>query len=187
MVVPLATGGLVVALRHNNQVILPLELRWNPVVVHGTSSSLLLALIIPQIALSNHHLTRLLVIKPSLLHNNIESGELLLINLLRGQWQARINDRGEQLDVALRVRAHAVDESLVLVGAEELSQVVQFERDERELFVYDILEHGHVLEVAVDWIVVITGHAWVTKGSDEIGAPLHFTIVVGHVYVSVYL
>ena len=66
-----STSVLVVALWDNDQAILPLQLRWNTVVVHG-KSILLLLLLIADIALINHHGACLLIIEASLLHNDVK-------------------------------------------------------------------------------------------------------------------
>lgn len=51
----------------------------------------------------------------------------------------------------------------------------------------DCLQHGHVLQVAVDGIKLVLGNCRITKCCDEVGAPLRLAIVIWHVDVSVDL
>lgn len=66
-------------------------------------------------------------------------------------------------------------------------QVIHFNGDQIALLVYDGLQHGHVLQIAVDCVKLVFWNRRITKGGDEVGAALRLAIVIRNVNISVNL
>ena len=87
----------------------------------------------------------------------------------------------------MSVSFHAINEALVLIGVEELVQVVHFDGDQISLLVHHGLQHGHVLQVAVDRIKLVLWNRGIAERRDEVRASLRLALVIRHVNISVNL
>ena len=94
--------------------------------------------------------------------------EVLVSDLNAGRWQVLVDDLVEQVDVPLGVHGNSIDEALVLGGVEEFSQVRKLNLDDLSLLVDDLLELSHVLQLAMDGVLLLFLDAWILVAGDEV-------------------
>jgi hypothetical protein len=76
------------------------------------------------------------------------------------------------------VLAHSINKALILGLIKELSDILEFDLTLGRLTVCNFLEHAHVLELAVNWVLLVSGNGRILESCDEIDDLVGFTVVV---------
>ena len=118
----------------------------------------------------------------TLLHHDIESAEVLVVQLYRWLWDALVNYARKELKVTSGVHLNSLNKVEISRVFEKLMKVRQLNFYNFTLFIGNLLEKGHILEFLVNRVWF---HGLILEGFDELFALISFYIVVRNVLIVV--